>query len=176
MENGADHLLILGEKKKAGVKFDYLQKYYDTALEKFAQKNKEKIQDVKVLLRSLLTSDTMMSLLVEIAQIKVFSHEIHEEFKDKLTELGALKQLKYFYAIPLGQLVSALAQLHVEMPTSQWWANVCNKVHDSDYCSLKTSEFLKQEGKTIPTCSSRCSMLSEVPLPGGLPLTRCILV
>ena len=147
MENGAEHLLILGDNKKTGLKFDYLQNYYDTALEKFALKHKDKNQDVKPLLRALLTSDTMMSMLVEIAQLKVFSNEIHEEFKHKLTELGALKQLKYFYAIPLGQLISALTQLHMDMPTSQWWENICKRVHDSDYCCLKTSEFLKDEGK-----------------------------
>ena len=147
MENGTDHILILEERKKAGVKFDYLQKYYDTALEKFALKHKDKNLDVKYLLRALLTSDTVMSLLVEIAQIKVFSKEIHEEFKDKLAELGALKQLKYFFAIPLGQLISALAQLHMDTPTWQWWDSTCKRVYDSDYCSLKTSEFLENEGK-----------------------------
>ena len=169
MENGADHVLILGDRKKIGVKFDYLQSYYDTALERFALKHKDKSHDLKSLLRALLTSDTMMSLLVEIAQLKVFSNEIHEEFKHKLTELGALKQLKYFYAIPLGQLISALTQLHVDMPTSQWWENICKKVHDSDYCCLKTSEFLEGEGKISLILSGRCNTFLEVPLVGVCP-------
>lgn len=149
MEKSNGHVLILENGEKDGVKFDYLQKHSDTALEKFALKNKDKTQDVNQILRGLLTSDTMMSLLIEIAHLKVFSNEMHEEFKERLQELGALKQLKYFYSIPMGQLIGALTQLHSDMPTSQWWKSLSVKVNDSIYCSKKTCDFLKDEGKLL---------------------------
>jgi hypothetical protein len=50
-----------------------------------------------------------------IAKLKVFSHEIHEIFGDELEALAAIKQLKYFYNLPLGQLFCALALLYKPM-------------------------------------------------------------
>ena len=149
MENAIDDILSFENKEKKVVKFDYLQKHSDAALEKFALRNIDKCQDVKQLLRALLTSDTMASLLVEIAHLNVFSNEVHDEFKERLQELGALKQLKYFYSIPLGQLVYALTQLHVDMPTSNWWSTLCKRVYDSDYCTKKTCDFVEEEGEFV---------------------------
>ena len=78
-----------------------------------------------------------------IAKLKVFSHEIHEIFGDELEALAAIKQLKYFYNLPLGQLFCALAQLYKPNPNSAWWKAATDKLVVSHWSSLKVCDFLK---------------------------------
>ena len=85
----------------------------------------------------------IQNVLMTIAKLKVFSHEIHEIFGDELEALAAIKQLKYFYNLPLGQLFSALAQLYKPNPNSAWWKAATYKLVVSHWSSLKVCDFLK---------------------------------
>ena len=78
-----------------------------------------------------------------IAKLKVFSHEIHEIFGDELEALASIKQLKYFYNLPLGQLFCALAQLYKPNPNSAWWKAATDKLVLSHWPSVKVCDFLK---------------------------------
>ena len=152
VENGFDHIVESPLKKQKKTSMEHLLKHSNLALERFARKNKDNAQDVKQLLRILLTNDAITSLLVDMGRLEVFSHDIHQALKGDLQVLGAVKQLKYFYSIPLGQMVTALADLFADsgnygdLPTSQWWSAIKGFVLGSKLCQMKTCDFLRAEG------------------------------
>ena len=160
MQNGFEHILETPNKRKKLSTSEYLQQYSDSALENFALANKDKTQDVKQFLKDLFKNEEIMAVLVEIAHLQVFSRDLHEDLQNNLAMLAAMKQLKYFYCIPIGQLVTALTGLLEDMPSSDWWSAVKINVLDSEYCQMKTCDFFKAEGKFS---SYRGSVLFELP-------------
>ena len=98
----------------------------------------------------------IQNVLMTIAKLKVFSHEIHEIFGDELEALAAIKQLKYFYNLPLGQLFCALAQLYKPNPNSAWWKAATDMLVDSHWSAVKVCDFLKDY---VSLFSTMCKFL-----------------
>jgi 3-dehydroquinate synthase len=65
--------------------------------------------------KELLVQPAMMSSLISISRLPVFSSEFALAFKDNLELLRCLKQLKYFWSIPQSQLTILLKQIAVEI-------------------------------------------------------------
>merc|ERR1739838_1234517 len=63
----------------------------------------------------MLKEPSVMSSLISISRLPVFSSEFALAFKDNLELLRCLKQLKYFWSIPQSQLTILLKQLAVEI-------------------------------------------------------------
>jgi 3-dehydroquinate synthase len=63
----------------------------------------------------LLTHPAVMSSLIALSRLPVFSTDFALAFKDNLELLRCLKQLKYFWSIPQSQLTILLKQLAVEI-------------------------------------------------------------
>lgn len=166
MQNGFEHILETPNKKKKSSTPEYLQRYSDSALENFALANKDRTQDVKQFLKDLFKNEEIMAVLVEIAHLQVFSREMHKDLQNNLPMLAALKQLKYFYCIPIGQLVTALTGLLEDMPSSGWWSSMKNNVLDSEYCQMKTCDFFKTEGKFLSHPGSILFELVALPRTG----------
>ena len=83
---------------------------------------------------------------MSVSQLKVFSHEMHEAFQDDLDVLGALKQLKYFFNLPIGQLFSALSKLYEPTPNCRQWKAAVVNIGHTDLAPLKVCDFLKENG------------------------------
>ena len=81
--------------------------------------------------------------LSEIGHLKVFSHEIHQIFENDLAVLGSLKQLKYFYNLPIGQLFEALRQLYGPNPNSHYWKACQSNIYNSEWAPIRVCDFLK---------------------------------
>ena len=80
---------------------------------------------------------------MQISLLKVFSHEIHQMFENDLEALGSLKQLKYFYNLPIGQVFEALSQLYKPNPNSNYWKATQTRIYDNDLSSKRVCDFLK---------------------------------
>ena len=80
---------------------------------------------------------------MQISLLKVFSHEIHQIFENDLEALGSLKQLKYFYNLPIGQVFEALSQLYKPNPNSNYWKATQTRIYDNDLSSKRVCDFLK---------------------------------
>ena len=80
---------------------------------------------------------------MQISLLKVFSHEIHQVFENDLAALGSLKQLKYFYNLPIGQVFEALSQLYKPNPNSNYWKATQTRIYDNDLSSKRVCDFLK---------------------------------
>ena len=80
---------------------------------------------------------------MQISLLKVFSHEIHQMFENDLAALGSLKQLKYFYNLPIGQVFEALSQLYKPNPNSNYWKATQTRIYDNDLSSKRVCDFLK---------------------------------
>ena len=80
---------------------------------------------------------------MQISLLKVFSHEIHQMFENDLAALGSLKQLKYFYNLPIGQVFEALSQLYQPNPNSNYWKATQTSIYDNDLSSKRVCDFLK---------------------------------
>jgi 3-dehydroquinate synthase len=65
--------------------------------------------------KELLVQPAVMSSLISISRLPVFSSEFALAFKDNLELLRCLKQLKYFWSIPQSQLTILLKQIAVEI-------------------------------------------------------------
>merc|ERR1719171_1065553 len=63
----------------------------------------------------LLTEPAVMSSLISLSRLPVFSTDFALAFKDNLELLRCLKQLKYFWSIPQSQLTILLKQIAVEI-------------------------------------------------------------
>merc|ERR1719454_307107 len=63
----------------------------------------------------LLAEPAVMSSLISLSRLPVFSTEFALAFKDNLELLRCLKQLKYFWSIPQSQLTILLKQIAVEI-------------------------------------------------------------
>lgn len=63
----------------------------------------------------LLAEPAVMSSLISISRLPVFSSEFALAFKDNLELLRCLKQVKYFWSIPQSQLTILLKQIAVEI-------------------------------------------------------------
>ena len=84
-----------------------------------------------------------------ISKLKVFSHEIHQTYENELEILGALKVLKYFYNLPIGQLFTALSILWADNPTSQWWKAASFSIYTSSWAVMKVCDFFKEYVSTL---------------------------
>eukprot|EP00929_Paragymnodinium_shiwhaense_P059980 TRINITY_DN2999_c0_g4_i2.p1 TRINITY_DN2999_c0_g4~~TRINITY_DN2999_c0_g4_i2.p1 ORF type:complete len:989 (+),score=331.55 TRINITY_DN2999_c0_g4_i2:65-2968(+) len=62
-------------------------------------------------LLQLLATDDVMSMLISISRLPVFSNEMGLAFKDNLELLRSLKQLKYFWSLPQSQFAILLQDL-----------------------------------------------------------------
>merc|ERR1719171_364034 len=62
-----------------------------------------------------LAEPAVMSSLIAVSRLPVFSREFALAFKDNLELLRCLKQLKYFWSIPQSQLTILLKQIAVEI-------------------------------------------------------------
>ena len=82
---------------------------------------------------------------MQISLLKVFSHEIHQMFENDLSALGSLKQLKYFYNLPIGQVFEALSQLYKPNPNSNYWKATATRIYDNGLSSKRVCDFLKVE-------------------------------
>ena len=86
-------------------------------------------------------------MLMKVSRLNVFSHEIHEDFKDDIASLSALKQLKYFYNLPIGQMFSAIEELYGMTPTSKRWKAINSFLAgDLDLAQVRVCDFLKDSG------------------------------
>merc|ERR1719454_356628 len=65
--------------------------------------------------KELLVQPAVMSSLISISRLPVFSSDFALAFKDNLELLRCLKQLKYFWSIPQSQLTILLKQIAVEI-------------------------------------------------------------
>jgi 3-dehydroquinate synthase len=65
--------------------------------------------------KELLVQPAVMSSLISMSRLPVFSSEFALAFKDNLELLRCLKQLKYFWSIPQSQLTILLKQIAVEI-------------------------------------------------------------
>ena len=83
--------------------------------------------------------------MVKISNLKVFSHEIHQQFETKLAALGALKQLKFFYNLPIGQLMNNLSLLYEPSPISSFWKAAILKVSHTHWASKRVCDFLAEQ-------------------------------
>ena len=84
-----------------------------------------------------------------ISKLKVFSREIHQTYENELEILGALKVLKYFYNLPIGQLFTALSILWADNPTSQWWKAASLSIYTSSWAVMKVCDFFKEYVSTL---------------------------
>ena len=93
---------------------------------------------------------------MQISLLKVFSHEIHQMFENDLTALGSLKQLKYFYNLPIGQVFEALSQLYKPNPNSNYWKATQTRIYDNDLSSKRVCDFLKVRilNRSRPDCQN----------------------
>lgn len=66
---------------------------------------------VKERLLKVLSEPSVVSMLISISRMPVFSHEMGSAFKDDLDLLLALKQIKYFWSVPQSQLAILLEQV-----------------------------------------------------------------
>jgi 3-dehydroquinate synthase len=65
--------------------------------------------------KQLLAEPDVMSSLISLSRLPVFSRDFALAFKDNLELLRSLKQLKYFWSIPQSQLTILLKQIAVEI-------------------------------------------------------------
>jgi 3-dehydroquinate synthase len=65
--------------------------------------------------KQLLAEPDVMSSLISLSRLPVFSRDFALAFKDNLELLRCLKQLKYFWSIPQSQLTILLKQIAVEI-------------------------------------------------------------
>merc|ERR1719313_1822961 len=65
--------------------------------------------------KELLVQPAVMSSLISLSRLPVFSTDFALAFKDNLELLRCLKQLKYFWSIPQSQLTILLKQIAVEI-------------------------------------------------------------
>merc|ERR1719265_1063428 len=63
----------------------------------------------------MLAEPAVMSSLISLSRMPVFSTDFALAFKDNLELLRCLKQLKYFWSIPQSQLTILLKQIAVEI-------------------------------------------------------------
>merc|ERR1739838_1239112 len=63
----------------------------------------------------MLKEPSVMSSLISLSRLPVFSTDFALAFKDNLELLRCLKQLKYFWSIPQSQLTILLKQIAVEI-------------------------------------------------------------
>ena len=87
---------------------------------------------------------------MQISKLKVFSHDVHATYEKELEALGALKQLKYFYNLPIGQLFTSIEALYAPTPVSDWWKAATTSIASCPWASWRVCDFLKEvaiEGK-----------------------------
>jgi len=64
-----------------------------------------------VAIKALLENPKVKQMLFAVSRLPVFSDEMADAFKDNLTALGMLKQIKYFHALPVSSFAIAMARL-----------------------------------------------------------------
>lgn len=117
----------------------------EMSMDDFAEKNSSGSLAVKDLLINFFSEQKIKSALMQISLLKVFSHEIHQMFENDLEALGSLKQLKYFYNLPIGQVFEALSQLYKPNPNSNYWKATQTRIYDNDLSSKRVCDFLKDQ-------------------------------
>lgn len=71
---------------------------------------------------------------------------MHMTFETELVALGALKQLKYFYNLPIGTLLTCLSQLYEPTPMSVFWKASEWMKASSTWLSTRACDFFKDNG------------------------------
>jgi len=96
----------------------------DQVIDEVGTANEEIIGTVDEMLVRLFSNSSFKELLLSIAEKDVFSNEFQFIFKDDTESLGAMKELKYFFNLPLGQFFQRLSILYKKLPTTHRWASI----------------------------------------------------
>jgi len=90
-------------------------------------------QPAEAKMSAVLCNAEVMSALVSLSRLPVFSKEFGIAFKDDLDLLHALKQIKYFWNLPQSQLAILMSQLAKQLDTAEaaaefdsFLAELCN--------------------------------------------------
>jgi len=100
-------------------------------------------------LRAALCDDEVMSALVSISRLPVFSKEFGIAFKEDLDLLHALKQIKYFWNLPQSQLAILMSQLAKQLEGPDFASEF--QAFTEELCQ-STSHLvaIKEVSKTLP--------------------------
>jgi len=114
---------------------------------------------VEEMLVKLFSDSSFKEILLSIAEKDVFSKEFHSLFKDDIEGLGAMKELKYFFNLPLGQFFECLSVLYKKTPTTHRWAAMKNYITDGSFTlpelhlksvlTTKVNDFLRLAAPTL---------------------------
>eukprot|EP00188_Purpureofilum_apyrenoidigerum_P004429 Plantae.Rhodophyta-Purpureofilum_apyrenoidigerum.ctg5009.p1 GENE.Plantae.Rhodophyta-Purpureofilum_apyrenoidigerum.ctg5009~~Plantae.Rhodophyta-Purpureofilum_apyrenoidigerum.ctg5009.p1 ORF type:complete len:876 (-),score=200.40 Plantae.Rhodophyta-Purpureofilum_apyrenoidigerum.ctg5009:642-3269(-) len=109
--------------------------------------------DIKGGLMKLFSTPCIRDLLIQASRSDVFGHELSASYakdKESLILLRCVKQLKYSYNVPLGQLVNVLATIvkTSDQKQSEKWNSLVDRVLADEMGSLLSKDLiLAKEGK-----------------------------
>ena len=93
-------------------------------------------------IKALLEDRQIKRMLIAVSRLPVFSDEMADAFKDNLTVLGMLKQIKYFHALPASSLAIALARL-AEARTGNRYNAFVDAIIESPSCKTRIDVLCK---------------------------------
>lgn len=101
-------------------------------------------------LKAALCDEEVMSALISISRLPVFSNEFGLGFKDNLDLLRALKQIKYFWNLPESQLAILMSQLAKQLEGPEAAAEF--ETFLADLCQSPSHLVaIKEVSKTLPS-------------------------
>ena len=126
------------------------QVYKDHALEalyKFSDIREQKLhEDIREQLSSFFTAKPIKDLLVYVSKYDPFTNEAHETYANNIDLLSALKHLKYFYNLPVSQVLDGFTVFYVCKPViAAWLMSLRNSVSNDEFLSKKKTYELFEE-------------------------------